>query len=343
MSRRPTIPDLAAASGVSLATVDRVLNGRQPVREATALRVYEAATRLGYHAAPLIRQRIAQDLPELTLGILLQKPEQAFYQEFRAALEAAARAVTHARLRLIVDFLPTQNPTEIIEKLSSIGSRAQAVALTAIDHPRVTDAIAQLRTRGVPVFSLLSDCAQGVRQGYLGINNLRAGRTAAWMIARGLPDHAEIGLFVGGHRWHGHELRETGFRSYFRQVVPSALVLDALVNLDTPELTYAATLDLMARRPALAGIYCAGGGMEGTIQAIRDEGVGRPITLVVNELTDISRTALADGVVSLVIATPLPRLARELMALMTALPTEGPTQMPGQVFLPMDLHLPESL
>ncbi|TIO97114.1 MAG: LacI family transcriptional regulator, partial [Mesorhizobium sp.] len=51
MAKRPTITDLARVSGFSVATVDRVLNNRLPVREETARRVYEAATDIGYHAA----------------------------------------------------------------------------------------------------------------------------------------------------------------------------------------------------------------------------------------------------------------------------------------------------
>jgi LacI family transcriptional regulator len=37
---------------VSIATVDRVLNAREKVREDTARRVYEAARLVGYHTAP---------------------------------------------------------------------------------------------------------------------------------------------------------------------------------------------------------------------------------------------------------------------------------------------------
>ena len=43
--RRPTIADLAREAGVSLATADRVLNGRMKVREETARKVSEAAER----------------------------------------------------------------------------------------------------------------------------------------------------------------------------------------------------------------------------------------------------------------------------------------------------------
>ncbi|RVP13966.1 LacI family DNA-binding transcriptional regulator, partial [Sinorhizobium meliloti] len=80
MTKRPTIADLARASGVSVATVDRVLNGRHPVREETARRVYDAAKTIGYHAVGLLRQRVFEDLPQYSLGFLLQKPEQSFYK-----------------------------------------------------------------------------------------------------------------------------------------------------------------------------------------------------------------------------------------------------------------------
>jgi len=54
MVRRATLVDIAEAAEVSVATVDRVLNDRLPVRYETALRVVEAAERVGYHAAGLL-------------------------------------------------------------------------------------------------------------------------------------------------------------------------------------------------------------------------------------------------------------------------------------------------
>jgi LacI family transcriptional regulator len=58
---RPTVHDIAKEAGVSLATVDRVLNARPGVREKTIAKVQEAVARLGYvrdtYAANLARQR----------------------------------------------------------------------------------------------------------------------------------------------------------------------------------------------------------------------------------------------------------------------------------------------
>jgi DNA-binding LacI/PurR family transcriptional regulator len=52
---RPTIRDVAAAAGVSPATVSLVLNGRGSISVATAAHVREDAARMGYRASRTAR------------------------------------------------------------------------------------------------------------------------------------------------------------------------------------------------------------------------------------------------------------------------------------------------
>lgn len=78
---------------MSAATIYRVLNAHERVREDTARKVYEAARRTGYHAAPLIGQRLQSDLPRLRLGLVLHKERKSFYQQLKAELENAASAI----------------------------------------------------------------------------------------------------------------------------------------------------------------------------------------------------------------------------------------------------------
>ncbi len=63
---------------MSVATVDRVLNARHRVREATAERVLGAAEAIGYHGTPLLKSRLHLQVPERTFAFLLQR-EDAFY------------------------------------------------------------------------------------------------------------------------------------------------------------------------------------------------------------------------------------------------------------------------
>jgi LacI family transcriptional regulator len=241
-----------------------------------------------------------------------------------------------------VEFLPALTPADAVAALTAMGRRAQAVAMVAPDHPSVTAAVEALREKGVPVFSLLSDFAPGVREGYVGLNNRKAGRTAAWMIARAARP-GKVAVFVGSHRYHGQELREIGFRAYFREHAPGFEVLETLVNLETRQITHEATLSLLQRYPDLAGFYVAGGGMEGAITALREEGLAGRLAVVVNEITPESREALAEGLITMVLATPLPALCREVVRLMIHAVRDRAFEAPGQTFLPFDIHLPENI
>jgi LacI family transcriptional regulator len=343
MARRPTIHDVAREAGLSTATVDRVLNAREKVREDTARRVYDAARAVGYHAASLIGQRVQAELPRLRLGVVLYKERQAFYQQFKSELERAARIAAGVRASVMIEFASSQSPADFAALMDGFIGRADVVAATAVAHPDVTDAVMRLNARNVPCFALLNDFAQGVRQNYVGLNNMKVGRIAAHMIVTATRQPGKIAVFVGGHRWHGHELRETGFRSYFREYAPQFHVLDTLVNLETRQLTYEATLDLLGRHPDLRGIYCAGGGMEGAIAAIREMRAPGEVALIVNELTPESRAALTSRTVTMVISTPLQRLCSDLLALATDAVVNGPPPVAGQHFLQPDLYLPESV
>ena len=206
----------------------------------------------------------------------------------------------------------------------------------------MTQAVQALRGSGMPVYALLSDFAQGVRESYFGTNNLKVGRIAGWFISKLAPGPGKVGLFVGGPRFHGHELRETGFRSYFRDAAPRFQLLDTQINLETRELTYEATMNLIGRYPDLVGLYVAGGGMEGAIQAVRESRAVPGLVLIVNELTPDSQSGLQDDVVSVVLATPVRQLAADLIALMIATSEKGMAETPGQRFFPPEVWTPES-
>ena len=343
MSRRPTVSDLAREAGVSVATVDRVLNERHAVREDTARRVLRAAEALGYHATPLLRRRLQDELPARALGFLLQKPANHFYQVFSGEITAAVRAAGSIRGRVVIEFMDDLVPGKIADSLREMGRRVDALAVVAVDHPHVSEAVAALRERGVPVVTLLSDLSAETRAGYVGLDSRKAGRTAGWTIARAAARPGKIGILVGSHRYLGHELCEIGFRSYFREHAPDFHVLEAMVNLEERRLAHEATLDLLARHADLAGLYITGGGMEGAIEALREEGAGRRIAMVCNELTPESRAGLIDGIVTMVLSTPLALLAERAVETMLRALAAPAAEPASQTLLPFEIFISENV
>lgn len=83
--------------------------------------------------------------------------------------------------------------------------------------------------------------------------------------------------------------------------------------------------------------------MEGAIEALRESRPAGKVALIVNELTNESRDALSKRYVSLVIATPLDQLCRELVDLMIKAAQGGMSENSGQHYLLPQLFVPESL
>jgi LacI family transcriptional regulator len=92
MSRRPTMRDVAAAAGVSVKTVSRVVNDEAAVREVVAERVRAAIAALGYrpdHRAQLLRRR---GTASSTIGFVPLDVSNPFFSAIYRGLEDVAWA-----------------------------------------------------------------------------------------------------------------------------------------------------------------------------------------------------------------------------------------------------------
>lgn len=343
MAKRPTLKDVAREAGVSPTTVDRALNGRSVVREETMQKIADAAHRVGYHGKGIFQGKLDKPLPELRLGFILLKKSQEFYKNFAKQIEHEIAERHDFRITADIRFSSSQSPNEFAELLTDLGKHCDAIACTAVNDQRLNQVVQNLKDNGVGVVSVLNDFAQGIRKDYLGLNNMKVGRLAAWMITKAVHQPGKLAIFVGGNRWHGHDLREVGYRSYVREVDRGFTVLDTLVNLETRQVTYEATLDLLDRHPDLKGIYVAGGGMEGAIAALREIHKVPQVALVVNEVTAESRSALIDGYVVMAISTPLPELCTALIDLMVKSSSQDDDGVSGQHFLKPRIIVPDLL
>lgn len=306
---RPTVADVARLAGVSVATVDRVINARLPVRAKTATLVREAAEAVGFHATSLIRQRSEADRPAMTFGFILQRHSVQFYGALGDALVEATRSAFSIHGTPIVEYLDDLTPAFVAERVRKMAARTDGIALVAADHPHVSRAIADVREMGKPVVALLSDLSAPARAAYVGVDWRKTGRTVGWAMANLTRRNGDVAIIVGSHRYLATEACEISFRTYMRENAPHLRMLETLVNFEEPRLAYQGTLDLLQKAPGLIGIYMVGGGVEGVMEALRESDAATRITTICHDLTDNTREGLIDGVLNFVIHQPREALA----------------------------------
>ena len=297
---RATIEDVAEAAGVSVATVDRVLNGRAAVRPLTAERVEQAVRRLNYQpdrlAARLARAR------EYRFCFILPEGSNAFMMLLAAAVRAEAARM--AREKVVIDLRHTDvfEPQVLASALDAIGPAYDGVAVVALDHPRVREAVNALSERGVAVVTLVSDVPSSRRAHYVGIDNSAAGRTAATLMGRYLCGRqGKVGLIAGSLSLRDHIERQFGFEQVMAGDFPNLELLPVREGRDDRDKVQRVAEQLLADHPDMIGLYNVGAGSGGIATALEQAGRAREVVFITHELTEDTRRALIDGTIDVII------------------------------------------
>lgn len=338
-ARRPTMADVAREAGVSLSTVDRVLNLRADVRADTAQRIAEAAARVGFHAKAVIEQRLLTNRPTVRLGFLLHKSGVAFYQGLAQALSSAAANYAHARIRVVIAYLDELDPAKVAERILALREQVDGLGVVAVDHPLIRAAVARLRDSGVAVVALVSALSAAAGAGYVGVDNRRMGRTAGWFVSQLARQPGPVAVVLSSQSFQCQELCELSFRSYLAEHSPEWELLASRLTLEDDDFAHGNTLDLLMSTPDLAGLYVAGGGIAGVVRALRElkaRDARLPI-VVCHEVTTLTREAVREGLLHAVLSHPVAALAdRAVDALVQAVPGQA-------VIVPLQVDVRESL
>lgn len=297
---RARLDDVARLAGVSLATVDRVLNGRSGVRERTVQRVQAAVQRLGYRPDPAAA-RLARPRP-WRLAFVLPSGSNSFVAMLRAELQALGPWLAEQRALAQVTLANAFSPTAASRAILGLRGQCDAAIVMAQDHPRVRAAIDALAESGVSVVTLVSDVPTPGRAHFIGIDNVAAGRTAGTLLGRFLGQRAgPVGVILGARSLRDHAERLLGFQQVMAAEYAHIEVLAPLEGQDDSERTEPLVRQLLAQPPQLAGLYSVGAGNRGIEAALKAAGAAGRVVWVCHELTPHARLALLDGTASAVI------------------------------------------
>ena len=337
-----TVFEVAASAGVSLATVDRVLNARKGVRPATVERVQAAINRLGFRRDPFAAG-LATQRRERYLFVLPGRGTNSFMNALHDTIANAAAVLGDQRVLVrTLDYVALDD-TALAALLSSLdGAECDGVAVVAMESPPVRHEIDRLVEKNIPVVTLVSDVSPSRRSLFLGIDNKAAGRVAASLIGRMTGAHVagtgrgSIGLIVGRMTLHDHADRRLGFEQVLRREFPGLTLLPTIEGRDDSAVTGPLASRMLRRYPDLVGIYSAGAGNRGIIAALRADARAPAPVVVAHELTAHARDALLSGTFTAVLHQDQEQEVENAIAALRALARADaflPRTMRTQIFL----------
>ncbi|WP_339928733.1 LacI family DNA-binding transcriptional regulator [Yoonia sp. 208BN28-4] len=336
---RPTIHDVAKVAGLSLATVDRVLNKRGGVANKSIQKVADAIAQTGYvrdiAAANLSRGR------EYRFAFVLPDSATSFMGLLRDALMAESNRLSAQKIR--IDILTTQafDTASLLTTLRTLTpATTDGIAMIAPETPEVQTEIARLAADGISVVSLVSDLPRTDRHAYVGPDNVAAGRTAATFMGKFIrADAGRVLVIAGSLAARDHMERVMGFRAVMNSRFPALDLLPAAQGFDDAATVRALVRDALSDGP-LAGIYAVGAGNRGVLDALANQ-ADRPV-VIAHELTVVSRSALQSDDFDLVIDQNPTAEVRTAISIMQDL-SDAQSVTPTQGAIPLNIFIRENI
>ncbi|HZP20890.1 MAG TPA: LacI family DNA-binding transcriptional regulator [Bauldia sp.] len=338
---RKTLLDVARTAGVSLATVDRVMNRRPGVHAGTVERVQAAISLLKYKpdrlAARLARGR------DHHFRFILPRGHNAFMEALEDRVRATAEWLAEERVDIEIGQVDVFDGEVLAHALERLKGEVDGVAVVALDHPAVRQAIDDLTDSGVTVVTLVSDTPRARRAHYVGIDNSAAGRTAGTLLGRFLAGRTgKIGLIAGSVALRDHNERRIGFEEVLARDFPALELLPVREGRDDDGRVEALASALLAEHPDLVGIYNVGAGNAGIVAALEATGRARDVTYIAHELTPFSRRHLIRGTIDAIINQDAGHEARSAARVLIA-EREGLPIDAGQERIRIDIFIRDNV
>ena len=268
-----TIHDVAARAGVSVATVSRVLNGKELVREETSRQVLEVAKSLRY--VPNVAARTLSIRRSQTIGIVLPEVHGEFFSEVIRGIDLAARA---AGYHILVSGSHS-DANEMIDVLDAMRGRVDGLVVMAPDVALTT--LREQLAHKLPMVLLNSG---DERHATITIDNYGGARTMMRHLAS--LGHTRVAFIKGPEQNADARERLRGYRQVMRTLGASR---ELEFNGDFTERGgYDAVKPIVALTPRPTAIFAANDSMAvGALAALAEAGIDVPAGISLAGFDDI--------------------------------------------------------
>ncbi len=315
---RPTTKDLAKAAGVSRATVDRVLNGREGVKKRTVDRVNEAIQELGFvrniQAANLARSQ------RYRFVFALPRSGDLFLEEIIRNIDEARETFASDLVWCDVEHIDENDPHSIAAFLATLDpTETTGVAIMAPESPQVRDAIFRLQERGVAALPFIANQST-MKEHWVGTDHHAAGATAATLIGRFCSVSIGSVLVVSESMRSRDSLeRRIGFDAEMNQNFPKLRTLPSLETYGDKERAEQIIQSAIINNPDLIGVYVLSSEARVPMTILNETMNTNHLIKIAHERTPFTEAALKDGHLDGVIAQDPGHLVRSAVRKLKAI------------------------
>lgn len=272
-----SLEEVAKKSGVSTATVSRVLNGVDVVKSSTRTRVMKAVTELKYH--PNLHARSLAGGRSRTIGVIVSNLDNPFFLDVYRTVESDCHAQGYEVLVANTAYNPEQLASSIrlmigrrVAGLAAIVSEIDDTVIEELTQSQIPIVFYDVGTPGANVTKIRVNYRRGVE------------RIVEYLVALG---HEQM-AFIGHHSVLGPiDERRRALFDTMRTLAPHATVRVA-TDSDSLEGGSQAVRELLSTGPTPTAIICVNDLMAvGALKELRERGVRVPEDISVTGFDNI--------------------------------------------------------
>lgn len=302
--------DIAKEAGVSIATVDRVINGRAGVSVVTTKRIWDTIDKI---------QGGVEHQKPIKIDVILPNENCSFLNHLSDSVDDFGGRYAREGVTIKRHHVKSYDPRSLADSLDKISTKTDGIAVIPMEDPFVRESIMNVCNKGIPVVTMLSSFNSQRTLGHIGPNNRAAGRTSAHLISMMTAGKTgKVAIFKGSqsYKYVDYQDRELGFVSAIKEYGPKLDVINGFEDIDDQEEAYEKAYEVISNNKDLIGIYSISGGTRSISRALYDLEKRDNIIWIGHELSVRSRELLLDGTMNAVINQEVSKEAENALHLL---------------------------
>jgi len=252
--KRIGIRQIAKLANVSIGTVDRALNGRRGISEATRTRVLQIAKGAQY-SPNLAARSLSVGRASVHIGVCIPRTAHHFYDQVRDGIMDEARHLEVLGLEVVYRSVDRFGSEELETMTEMISSDVSALIIIPANPVAMAPLIDEAEAKGIRVLCAVSDAPGSSRSVAVCADPVVCGSLAAELMARFVPEGSSIGIVTGMLHVEDQRKKTEGFTERFPQDCPGGRVVSVVEGHENEEETFRKCLQLLDETPDLAGLY----------------------------------------------------------------------------------------